>query len=130
MGLRSPRVLKEPEFPSSVLFGFGFGFLLGSGGGGLLRVRRRCDLSFLNGMEFPQHWLQFVFLLLKVELHTRTTKGQGLEPGSPHTEPSAQGAIPYSAKGTFVRSVLTVSRPPSRKPSAVLYLCVTVKYFK
>lgn len=67
-------VLKEPEFPSTVLFGFRFGFLLGSRGGSLLRIRRGCDLSFLDGMEFPQHWLQLVFLLLKVQLHATTTE--------------------------------------------------------
>lgn len=53
-----------------MLFRFGFGFLLGSCGVGLLRVRRRYNLSFLKRMEFPQNWLELVFLLLKVQLHT------------------------------------------------------------
>lgn len=69
--LQTPWVLKEPEFPSSVLFRFSFGFLLGSWGVSLLRVRRRYDLSFLNRVEFSQNWLEFVFLLLKIQLHTR-----------------------------------------------------------
>ena len=64
--LQTPWVLKEPEFPPSVLFRFSFGFLLGSWGVRLLSVRRRCDLSFLERMKFPQNWLEFVFLLLEI----------------------------------------------------------------
>lgn len=72
--LPSPRVLKKPEFPPSVLFGLSFGFLLGRGGVSLLSVRRRDDLSFLDRVQFSQHRLEFVFLLLKVQLHTRKTE--------------------------------------------------------
>lgn len=54
-----------------MLFGFSFGFLLGRGGVSLLSVRRRDDLSFLDRVQFSQHGLQFVFLLLKIQLHTR-----------------------------------------------------------
>lgn len=71
LGLPKPTRLKEPEFPSSVLFGLSFGFLLGRGGVSLLSVRRRDDLSFLDRVQFSQHGLQFVFLLLKIQLHTR-----------------------------------------------------------
>lgn len=53
-----------------MLFRFGFGFLLGSSGVGLLRVRRRHNLSLLKRVEFLQNWLELVFLLLKVQLHT------------------------------------------------------------
>lgn len=73
-GLPSPRVLKKPEFPPSVLFGLSFGFLLGCGGGSLLSVRRRDDLSFLDRVQFSQHRLEFVFLLLKIQLHARKTE--------------------------------------------------------
>lgn len=54
-----------------MLFGFSFGFLLGRGGVSLLSIRRRDDLSFLDRVQFSQHGLQFVFLLLKIQLHTR-----------------------------------------------------------
>lgn len=68
--LQTPRALKEPEFPPPVLFRFRFGFLLGRRGVRLLRVRRRGNLRFLKGVEVPQNRLEFVLLLLKVELHT------------------------------------------------------------
>lgn len=70
LGLPKPTRLKEPEFPPSVLFGLSFGFLLGRGGVSLLSVRQRGDLSFLDRVQFSQHGLQFVFLLLKIQLHT------------------------------------------------------------
>lgn len=76
-GLPSPRVLEEPEFPPSVLFGLSFGFLLGRGGVSLLSVRRRDDLSFLDRVQFSQHRLEFVLLLLKIQLHTRKTERRG-----------------------------------------------------
>lgn len=57
-----------------MLFGLSFGFLLGCGGGSLLSVRRRDDLSFLDRVQFSQHRLEFVFLLLKIQLHARKTK--------------------------------------------------------
>lgn len=83
-GPPSPRVLKKPEFPSSVLFGLSFGFLLGRGGVRLLSVRRRDNLSFLDRVQFPQHGLEFVFLLLEIQLHARKIKTQSLvcDPGN------------------------------------------------
>lgn len=65
-GLPTPRALKEPEFPPPVLFRFRFGFLLGRRGVRLRRVRRRCDLRVLKGVEMPQDRLQSVLLLLEV----------------------------------------------------------------
>ena len=57
-----------------MLFGLSFGFLLGRGGVSLLGVRRRDDLSFLDRVQFLQHRLELVFLLLEIQLHTRTSK--------------------------------------------------------
>lgn len=57
-----------------MLFRLSFGFLLGRCGVCLLSVRRRGDLSVLDRVQFPQHGLQLVFLLLKVQLHTGKTK--------------------------------------------------------
>lgn len=77
------RVSEEPEFPPPVLFGFRFGFLLGGRGGGLLRVRRGCTLSFLERAELPQDRLQLVLLLLEVQLHAGEEGEGGVSVGPP-----------------------------------------------
>lgn len=63
-------VLQKPESPAGVLLGFGFGLAFGGGCEGLLGVRQGGEVGVVRGAKPLHERLQFVLLLLEVQLHT------------------------------------------------------------